>query len=234
MNRTITLLTATLLAAFAASSYASAGDRTPAAPAQALAIPAHAPAWAAKGAYVFRVSTPDEADLLPRLEEGHAIVANLLDGTVPQITIVNGLIGHDHPGAWNWDGLWPFWNRATFRAGSFEKLAQFMLRAKQNSNVYTGFHLNLTDVNIGLRDYPASREFFRKLVETRSKIYFFSWDGTRRDWKLPADWSNVTRATLYPLTPAGRGQGVPIAIRQRAISPSLLPQVPYVLVPDVE
>ena len=130
--------------------------------------------WAAKGAYVFRVSTPDEADMLPRLEEGHAIVAHLLDGTVPQITIVNGLIGHDHPGAWNWDGLWPYWNRVTFRAGSFEKLAAFMARAKKNSNVHTGFHLNLTDVNIGLRDYPESREFFQKLVETKS-IY-------RRDW----------------------------------------------------
>ena len=56
--------------------------------------------------------------MLPRLEEGHAIVANLLDGTVPQITIVNGLIGHDHPGAWNWDGLWPYWNRVTFRAAA--------------------------------------------------------------------------------------------------------------------
>ena len=99
----------------------------------ALDRPAQArpPAWAAKGAYVFRVSTPDEADMLPRLEEGHAIVAHLLDGTVPQITIVNGLIGHDHPGAWNWDGLWPYWNRVTFRAGSFEKLAAFMARAKE-------------------------------------------------------------------------------------------------------
>jgi hypothetical protein len=162
MNRTIPLLTAALLAALGAS---------PNAPAWAQARP---PLWAAKGAYVFRVSTPDEADVLPRLEQGHAIVANLLDGTVPQITIVSGLIGHDHPGAWNWDGLWPCWNHATFRAGSFEKLAEFMVRAKKNSNVYTGFHLNLTDVNIGLRDYPESREFFQKLVETKS-IY-------RRDW----------------------------------------------------
>jgi hypothetical protein len=144
--------------------------------AEPTAGPAQAqpPAWYAKGAYVFRVSTPDEADMLPQLEQGHAIVANLLDGTVPQITIVNGLIGHDHPGAWNWDGLWPYWNRTTFRAGSFEKLAAFMARAKKNSNVYTGFHLNLTDVNIGLRDYPESRAFFQKLVETKS-IY-------RRDW----------------------------------------------------
>jgi len=140
-----------------------------------------APKWYAKGAYVFRVSTPDEADVLPRLEEGHAIVAGLLDGTVPQITIVAGLIGHDHPGAWNWDGLWPYWNRATFRAGSFEKLAAFMARAKKNSNVHTGFHLNLTDVNIGLRDYPESRAFFQKLVKTKS-IY-------RRDNR--ADWATA-------------------------------------------
>ena len=54
--------------------------------------------------------------MLPQLEEGYAIVANLLDGTVPQITIVNGLIGHDHHGPWNWDGLWPDWDRVTFRA----------------------------------------------------------------------------------------------------------------------
>jgi hypothetical protein len=39
---------------------------------------------------------------------------------------------------------------------------------------------------------------------------------------------------LYPLTPDGRGEGVPIAIKERAISPSLLPQVPYILVPDIQ
>jgi len=33
---------------------------------------------------------------------------------------------------------------------------------------------NWADVNIGLRDYPESRAFFQKLVETKS-IY-------RRDW----------------------------------------------------
>lgn len=54
-----------------------------------------------------------------------------------------------------------------------------MARAKEKSNVHTGFHLNLTDVNIGLRDYPESREFFQKLVETRS-IY-------RRDWSKAAN-----------------------------------------------
>jgi hypothetical protein len=169
-RRNLVGCTALLLAAIGASSNVPAWAQAPATPAQA-----RPPVWAAKGAYVFRISTPDGADVLPRLEQGHAIVANLLDGTVPQITISNGLIGHDHPGAWNWDGLWPCWNRATFRAGSFEKLAEFMVRAKRNWNVYTGFHLNLTDVNIGLRDYPESRAFFRKLVETKS-IYCRDWN----------------------------------------------------------
>jgi len=166
-----TLLSALLLASPAAL---HAADTPKPKVVEAAAKP---PAWAAKGAYVFRVSTPDTDEVLPRLEEGHAIVANLLDYSVPQITIVNGLIGHDHPGPWNWDGLWPYWNRTTFRAGGFEKLAAFMKRAKEQSNVHTGFHLNITDVNIGLRDYPESRAFFQKLVETKS-IYHRDWDTT--------------------------------------------------------
>src|SRR5512133_2355566 len=122
MKSLIPSVTATLLAAFATSWNAPASAQAPATTAQA-----RPPAWAERGAYVFRVSTPDEADMLPRLEQGHAIVANLLDNSVPQVTMVSGLIGHDHPGAWNWDGLWPYWNRATFRAGSFEKLSDFMV-----------------------------------------------------------------------------------------------------------
>lgn len=42
----------------------------------------------------------------------------------------------------------------------------------------------------------------------------------------------MPRATLYPLTPEGRGKGMPIAINDRAITPSLLSQVPYILVPE--
>ena len=173
-----------------------------------LAVPARArpPVWAAKGSVCLPRLDARRGRSVARLEEGHAIVANLLDGTVPQITIVNGLVGHDHPGGWNWDGLWPFWNRATFRAGSFEKLAEFMLRAKKNSNVYTGFHLNLTDVNIGLHDYPESREFFQKLVETKS-IY-------RRDWNLAATDAPARRS--FPSTvekyAANRKQPDPVQI----------------------
>ena len=111
-------------------------------------------------------STPDAADMLPRLEEGHAIVANLLDGSVPQITIGSGLIGHDHPG-----GVELGWAPALWK-----------------------------DHVVFAEDYD-------------------------RMWP---------RATLYPLTPDGRGPGVPIAIKDRTVMPSLLPQVPYIFVPETQ
>ncbi len=126
-----------------------------------------APPWA-RGAYVYRISTPDAAKLLPTLERGLTMASHLLDGSVRQIPIVNGLIGHDHPGAWNWDGLWPYWGRVTFRAGDWAQLSGFMARAKQKANVALSFHLNLTDVNVGLRDYPESQRFFERMVETKS------------------------------------------------------------------
>ncbi len=85
-----------------------------------------------------------------------------------QIPIINGLIGHDHLGAWNWDGLWPYWGRVTHRAGSWDALNASMKRMRERANVALSFHLNLTDVNVGLRDYPESRAFFGKLVETKS------------------------------------------------------------------
>jgi hypothetical protein len=66
----------------------------------------------------------------------------------------------------------------------------------------------------------------------QKKIYFFSWDGTSRTWKLPGDWSDVSRATLYPLTPNGRGTALQVTIKDRAISPELLPQLPYILIPE--
>lgn len=65
----------------------------------------------------------------------------------------------------------------------------------------------------------------------QKKIYFFSWDGARRTWKLPPDWANLSTVTLYPLTPAGRGKGVPLQVQDRSITPQLLSQVPYILEP---
>ena len=65
----------------------------------------------------------------------------------------------------------------------------------------------------------------------QQKIYFFSWDGTSRTWKLPAAWQASKTVTLHPLTPAGRAPGVVLPVVDRSISPTLLPQVPYILLP---
>jgi len=128
-----------------------------------------APNWYQKGACVYRISTPDAADVLPQVEQGVAMVSDLLDGTVRQIPFVAGIVGHDHPGPWNWDGAWPYWNRVTFRAShSWEDLAEFMRRVRDQHNVYISFHVNLTDVNIGLKDYPETRAFFEKLAEAKA------------------------------------------------------------------
>ena len=69
-----------------------------------------APVWA-KGAFVYRISTPDEKNAIDNVESGIKITSNLLDGSVKQIFFLNGVIGHDHPGICNWDGVWPYWNR---------------------------------------------------------------------------------------------------------------------------
>ncbi len=126
---------------------------------------AQPPVWAQKGAYVYRISTPDRSNVLPQLEEGVGMMSNLLDGSITQIAMLNGVIGHDHRGAWNWDGLWPYWNRVTFRGGGdFKTLSDAMIRMRQSSNTLASFHLNITDVNIGLRSYPESKTFFDRLV----------------------------------------------------------------------
>jgi hypothetical protein len=140
-----------------------------------IAVPAvalaenSAPVWAKQGACVYRISTPDAENVLPHIEAGTAAVANLLDGSITQIPILNGIIGHDHPGACNWDGTWPYWNRVTFRANhDWKTLADFMERGRKNSNVLCSFHLNVTDVNIGLKDYADSRTFFEKLIAAKA------------------------------------------------------------------
>ncbi|HTU24999.1 MAG TPA: glycoside hydrolase family 101 beta sandwich domain-containing protein [Pirellulales bacterium] len=151
--------------------------RAPAADEVAKAAP---PVWAEQGSFVYRVSTPDAADTLDGAAAGLEIVANLLDHSVPQIPIFNGLVGHDHPGQANWDGLWPDWNRVTFRAGhDWGQLAAFMTRIRDRSNARASFHVNLTDVDTGLADYPETREFFQQLVRTGS-IYRRDYDRQAR------------------------------------------------------
>jgi hypothetical protein len=163
---------------------------------------ARPPEWAAKGVLLFRVSTPD-ANILQPAEEGLVVTSNLLDGSVPLVPMFNGVIGHDHRGAWNWDGLWPFWNRVTFRAGnSWPELNGFMTRIQKRANAKATFHLNLTDVNIGLRDYPESQAFFRKLVETGS-VYRRDVDPKtgRRDGAEP-----YVPQKFDPYSPEGKSQ----------------------------
>jgi hypothetical protein len=134
------------------------------------------PFWAKKGAYVYRVSVPDEKNVVPQLEQGLKITSNLLDGSITSILILNGVIGHDHLGICNWDGTWPYWNRVTFRANNdWKTLSDFMVWSRDNANTLVSFHVNLTDVDIGLRDYPETQAFFKKLVDTKS-IYRRDWD----------------------------------------------------------
>lgn len=149
----------------------------------------NAPEWS-RGSYIYRITTNDEPDQLAGLSAGLTLTHRLLDGSVRQIALVNGLVGHDHPGDFNWDGLWPYWSRVTFRAGgNWETLGAFMTKMAAEANTRISFHVNLTDVNTGLRDYPETRAFFEKLAETGS-IY-------RRDWDKAAG-----KRTGTPYVPA--------------------------------
>ncbi len=126
-----------------------------------------APEWA-KHAYVYRICTPDNADFLPFTEDGLAITHHLLDDSVQQVPLINGLISDDHLGICNWDGIWPYWNRVSFRAKNWDYLRGFMQRVNEQSNTPVSFHVTLTDVNVGMKAFPETREFFKKLMETKS------------------------------------------------------------------
>jgi hypothetical protein len=94
-----------------------------------------------------------------------------------------------------------------------------------------GIHTNFTVKN---GDVTFADDYDRMWPDSWSgqkKIYFFSWDGTARSWKLPLEWASIRQATLFPLTPDGRGAGIHVAITDQSVSPMLLPQIPYVLVP---
>ncbi|MDB6174549.1 MAG: hypothetical protein JWL59_3860 [Chthoniobacteraceae bacterium] len=142
-----------------------------------------APDWIRHGAYVYRVATPDDSEMLASAEQGFAITSHLLDGSIRQIPLMNGVIGDDHQGGFNWDGIWPYWNRVSFRAKNWDYLREVMKRAGEQSNTWISFHVNLTDVNVGLNATAETRAFFKKLVETKS-IY-------RRDWNKGANRRDV-------------------------------------------
>jgi hypothetical protein len=84
-------------------------------------------------------------------------------------------------------------------------------------------------------DVVYAEDYDRMWPDTWSgqeKIHFFSWDGTSRAWTLPAAWAARQAVKLYPLTPDGRGQGQRLEVVRGTIAPRLLPQVPYVVVPE--
>jgi len=94
-------------------------------------------------------------------------------------------------------------------------------------------------LGVGLRvthgDVTFARDYDRMWPDSWSgqcKVYLFSWDGCARPWTLPAEWATVGIAVLYPLTPEGRAAGRPLSITDRTATPTLLPQVPYLLVPE--
>ena len=137
-----------------------------------------APQWIKHGAYVYRVCTPEDPEFLASTEAGLAITYHLLDGSIEQIPLLTGVISDDHTGICNWDGIWPYWSHVSYRARNWDYLHDFMQRVADKYRTKVSFHVNLTDVNVGLKADAETRAFFRKLVETQS-IY-------RRDWNPAA------------------------------------------------
>lgn len=84
-------------------------------------------------------------------------------------------------------------------------------------------------------DTVYAEDFDRMWPDTWSgqkKIYFLSWEGSRRSWKLPPEWRKGSSAILYPLTPKGRGKPAVLPITNGAVTPVLSPQVPAILIPS--
>ena len=62
------------------------------------------------------------------------------------------------------------------------------------------------------------------------KIYFYSKDGCERDWTLPEEWADITKATLYSLTAGGRTDPQPVTVIGRRATVRLAAGIPYVLI----
>jgi hypothetical protein len=126
-----------------------------------------APSWA-RGAFIWRLCLADRADSLEEAAETIAAVANRLDHAVEHIVFLSGAIGADE-GYLPWDGVWPYWQRLTWRVGGgWEELSRFMVEMRDRHRAHISFHVNCTDVNAGLRLYPETRAFFERLVEAKA------------------------------------------------------------------
>ena len=125
------------------------------------------PNWA-RGTFIWRLCLADRADALVEAAERIAAVANRLDHAVEHIVFLSGAIGADE-GRLPWDGVWPYWQRLTYRiGGGWEELSRFMIAMRDQHRAQISFHVNCTDVNPGLRLYPETRAFFKRLVEAKA------------------------------------------------------------------
>ncbi len=137
------------------------------------------------GTFVWRVVVPDDPRGLERTAEAITAVQNLLDRTVRSCVITNGFIGLDDVFP-NWDGTWPYWSRATYRADhSWSKISDFMVAMRDEHNAWISFHTNLTDVNVGLREHPEMADFFDRL-QAADAIYTRDGYGCGIPFKGPA------------------------------------------------
>jgi len=125
------------------------------------------PAWA-RGTFIWRLNLADRPDALVDGAEAIAAVANRLDHAVEHIVFLSGAIGADE-GKLPWDGVWPYWQRLSYRiGGGWEELSRFMVAMRDRHRAQVSFHVNCTDVNAGLRLYPETRAFFERLVEAKA------------------------------------------------------------------
>ncbi len=125
------------------------------------------PHWA-RGTFIWKLCLADRADALVEAAETIAAMANSLDHAVEQVVFLTGAIGADE-GHLPWDGVWPYWQRLTYRiGGGWAELSRFMLAMRDQHRVHISFHVNCTDVNPGLRLYPETRAFFQRLVEAKA------------------------------------------------------------------
>lgn len=143
-----------------------------------------APEWI-QGTFVWRVMLPDGKDSMSHARDSIRAVQNMLDLTVRSCVFINGFLGSDES-RWSWDGVWPYIIRPTYRTQhSWKSLEKFMLDMRDNHNAWISFHINITDVNVGLRAYPETRAFFERLRSAQA-IYTRDGDGCGVQLKGPA------------------------------------------------
>jgi hypothetical protein len=125
------------------------------------------PRWA-QGTFIWKLCLADRPDSLLEAREVIATLANRLDNSVDQIIFLTGATGGDK-GRLPWDSVWPWWQRLTYRiGGGWEELSEFMTDMRDQHRAHISFHMNITDVNVGLNQYPETREFFGRLRDEKA------------------------------------------------------------------